>query len=127
MSDPRPVHSDDAPAAIGPYSQAVVTGDLVFTSGQIGLDPSTARLVDGGLGPQVEQVMKNLAAVLAAAGTSLERAVKVTIYVTDLGGFGELNEIYGRVLGAARPARATVEVSRLPMDALVEMDCVARI
>lgn len=127
MNEIETVHSDDAPRAIGPYSQAVITGDLVFTSGQIGIDPATSKLVGGGLDAQVERVLDNLTAILAAAGTSFENAVKITIYLADLSHFAELNEVYGRRLGDARPARATVQVSRLPMDALVEMDCVARL
>lgn len=125
MSELETVQTDEAPAAIGPYSQAIVSGDLVFTSGQIGLVPGDGVLVDG-VAAQAEQCMSNLEAVLASAGTSFDRVVKVTIYLADLGDFGTVNEIYARRLGDARPARATVEVSRLPMDARVEIDCIAR-
>lgn len=121
----RPVHSDDAPKAIGPYSQAVVAGGFVFASGQIALDPATGQLVAGGIDAQARRVFANLAAVLAAAGSSLQRAVKVTVYLTDLAHFGTVNAIYEEAFGGARPARSTVQVAALPRGAAIEVDVVA--
>lgn len=118
------VSTSDAPAAIGPYSQAVIAGDLVFCSGQIALDPS-GSLVEGGIEAQTRQVLDNLEAVLAAAGTSLARAVKTTIFLADMNDFSVVNAIYGDRVGDDPPARATVEVSRLPKDVRVEIDAVA--
>jgi 2-iminobutanoate/2-iminopropanoate deaminase len=120
-------HSDDAPAAIGPYSQAFSTDGFLFTSGQIGLNPATGNMVEGGFEPQAVRVLSNLRAVLASAGCTFAHVIKSTIYVTDLGNFGRLNELYGEALGDHRPARSTVEVSALPKGALVEIDLVARI
>ncbi len=120
-------HTDSAPAAIGPYSQAFSAGGFLYTSGQVGLDPSTGEMVDGGFEAQAKQVIANLQAVLASAGCSFQNIVKATIYVIDLGNFGRLNELYGEALGDHRPARSTVEVSGLPKGALVEIDLVARI
>ena len=119
------VSTGDAPEAIGPYSQAVIAGDLVFCSGQIALDPKTGELVSGGIEAQTRRVLDNLEAVLAAAGTSLARAVKTTIFLADMNDFGAVNAIYGERVGAEPPARATVEVSRLPKDVLVEIDAIA--
>ena len=118
------VSTSDAPAAIGPYSQAVIAGDLVFCSGQIALDPKSGSLIDGGVEAQTRQVLDNLEAVLAAAGTSLTRAVKTTIYLADMNDFSVVNEIYGDRVGDEPPARATVEVSRLPKDVRVEIDAI---
>jgi len=116
------------PAAIGPYSQAIRAGDLVFVSGQIPLDPSTGSLVgDLSVESQARQCLENLSGILSAAGSSLDRAVKVTIYLTDLASFGSVNRVYGEFFGSAPPARATVEVSALPMGAVVEMDCIATV
>lgn len=120
------VSTTDAPAAIGPYSQAVCLGELVFCSGQIALDPATGDVVGAGdVAVQTKRVLDNLEAVLAAAGSSLEQAVKVTIYLADLGHFAAVNEIYAERVGAEPPARACVEVSRLPKDVLVEIDAIA--
>jgi 2-iminobutanoate/2-iminopropanoate deaminase len=119
------VSTQSAPAAIGPYSQAVVTGDLVFCSGQIALDPASGQVIDGGVEAQTRRVLDNLEAVLAAAGSSLERAVKTTIYLADMNDFAAVNAIYGERVGAEPPARATVEVSRLPKDVRVEIDAIA--
>jgi 2-iminobutanoate/2-iminopropanoate deaminase len=119
------VSTPDAPAAIGPYSQAVIAGDLVFCSGQIALDPATNELVDGGVEVQTRRVLDNLEAVLAAAGSSLARAVKTTIFLADMNDFASVNAIYGERVGSEPPARATVEVSRLPKDVLVEIDAIA--
>ena len=116
-----------APAALGPYSQAVSTDGWLFTAGQIGLDPGTGQLVKGGLGAQTTQVLQNLRAVLATAGADLSDVVKATIYMRDLGGFGTLNGIYEQAMGDHRPARSTVEVSDLPKGAMVEIDLIARV
>lgn len=120
-------HTDDAPAAIGPYSQAFSIDGFLYTSGQIGLDPGSGQMVTGGFERQAERVLLNLRAVLASAGCRFENVIKSTIYVTDLGNFGRLNELYGKAMGDHRPARSTVEVSALPKGALVEIDLVARI
>jgi 2-iminobutanoate/2-iminopropanoate deaminase len=120
-------HTDRAPAAIGPYSQAVSADGWLYTSGQIGMDPATGEVVGGGFETQVRQVLANLEAVLASAGCTFEDVVKTTIYVTDLASFPRLNELYGEAMGDHRPARSTVEVSGLPKGVLVEMDMVARV
>lgn len=122
------IASDAAPAAIGPYSQAVRVGEFVFTSGQVGLDPATGVLATGGVREQAEQVFTNLCAVLKAAGLGLEHVVKVTVYLKNMGDFAAMNEIYAKHLateGVVPPARSTVEVARLPKDALVEIDLIA--
>jgi 2-iminobutanoate/2-iminopropanoate deaminase len=113
-----------APAAIGPYSQAVRVGNLVFTSGQIPLD-ANGQLVEGGIKEQAHQVFKNLQAVLAEAGSSLQQVVKTTVFLKDMGTFAELNEIYASYFGDHKPARSTVEVARLPKDVLVEIELLA--
>ncbi|MDA8020231.1 MAG: RidA family protein [Thermoanaerobaculia bacterium] len=123
----KPIHTDKAPAAIGPYSQALVVDGWVYTSGQVALDPSTGEMIDGGFEAQARQVLRNLTEVLAAAGCTFSDVVKSTIYVKDLADFARLNELYGEAMGAHRPARSTVEVARLPKDALVEIDMVARL
>lgn len=114
-----------APAAIGPYSQAIVSGDLVFCSGQVGLDPATGDLV-GGVEAQAERAMKNLAAVLDGAGCTFENVVKTTIFLADIADFGAVNAIYARHLPDPPPARSTVGVGALPKGALVEIDMIAR-
>ena len=119
------ISTPNAPAAIGPYSQAVRTGNLIFVSGQIPLDPATGQLVRGDIGTQTQQVLENLAAVLEAAGSSLAKVVKTTVYLRDLGEFGRMNEIYGKFFSGDPPARAAVQVARLPRDAAVEIDVVA--
>lgn len=121
------VQTDRAPAAIGPYSQAVVVGDLVFCSGQIALDPTSGELIGvGDVAAQTEQVMRNLGALLEAAGSSFACAVRATIYLQDLGSFAVVNGVYGRFFeGHAPPARATVQVAALPRGALVEIDLIA--
>jgi 2-iminobutanoate/2-iminopropanoate deaminase len=116
-----------APAAIGPYSQAVRSANLLFLSGQIPLDPATGQLVDGDISLQTERVLKNLGAVLEAAGSSLEKVLKTTVYLRDITEFGRMNEVYGKFFGEKPPARATVEVARLPRDAAVEIDLVAEV
>jgi 2-iminobutanoate/2-iminopropanoate deaminase len=118
-------HTDRAPAAIGPYSQAVSAGGFLFTSGQIALDPGTGEVVEGGFEAQTRQVLRNLGQVLESAGCSFQDVIKATIYVTDLASFPELNQLYGEALGAHRPARSTVQVAALPKGALLEIDLVA--
>ncbi len=120
------VHTSDAPAAIGPYSQAVACGEWLFLSGQIALDPESGEIVGATAAEQTGRVMKNLAAVLHAGGSGLDRVVKTTIYLRDMDDFAAVNEAYAAALGEHRPARATVEVPRLPKDVLVEIDAVAR-
>ncbi len=123
------VSTAEAPAAIGPYSQAIRVGDLLFTSGQIGLDPKSGQMVAGGVAEQAERVLRNLQAVLAAAGLDLTHVAKTTIYLRSMGDFQTVNEVYGRFFaagGAVPPARSTVAVAGLPKDALVEIEAVAR-
>jgi 2-iminobutanoate/2-iminopropanoate deaminase len=119
------VSTDRAPGAVGPYSQAIRTGDLVFASGQVALDPATGELVEGGVEEQTRQVLANLSAVLEAAGTTLDRVVRATVYLTDLGDFARVNAIYAEWFREAPPARVCVEVSRLPKESLVEIDAIA--
>jgi len=125
MQDRRIIASAGAPAAIGPYSQAVSAGGLVFVSGQIPLDPATGLLVEGGIAAQTERVLSSLRAVLEAAGSGLDRVVKTTVFLTDLGAFAEVNEVYARFFAAAPPARATVQVAALPRGAGIEIEAVA--
>lgn len=127
MSELETIHSDAAPKAVGPYSQAVAHGGMVWLSGQIGLVPERGELAGDDLASQARQVMANLAAVLEAAGAGLEDIIKVTIYLTDMGDFPELNALYAEWLGEHRPARATVAVAALPLGARIEMDVVARV
>ena len=119
------VQTDNAPRAIGPYSQAIKANGLVFASGQIPLDPQTMQIIEGGVREQTERVMNNLKAVLEAAGSSVERVVKTTVFLADLNDFADMNEVYGRFFGDAPPARSTVEVARLPRDVRVEIDAIA--
>ena len=119
------ISTSNAPAAVGPYSQAVRIGDLVYSAGQIPLNPETGKLVEGGIEAQTRQVMQNLIAVLEAAGTSLTNVVKTTIYVTDLGDFATLNQVYGSYFDSNPPARSTVQVAALPLGANVEIEVVA--
>jgi 2-iminobutanoate/2-iminopropanoate deaminase len=121
----RIVHAESAPAAIGPYSQAVVAGGFLFTAGQIALDPATGQIVQGDVTAQTERVMRNLAAVLENAGASWADVVKTTVYLQDMADFPRVNEVYGRVMGDARPARSTVQVAGLPRGVLVEIDAIA--
>ena len=121
----RIVQTDKAPAAIGPYSQATIAGDFLFTAGQIALDPATGQIVQGDVTVQTERVMRNLTAVLEAAGTSWPNVVKTTVFLQDMADFPRVNEVYGRMIGDARPARSTVQVSALPRGVLVEIDAVA--
>ena len=119
------IKTESAPAAIGPYSQAVRAGGFVFASGQIPLDPETGSMVPGGISEQTEQVMRNLSAVLEAAGTGLDLVVKTTVFLADMNEFAAMNEVYGRYFGEDPPARATVQAARLPRDARVEIEVVA--
>ncbi|MFY9222767.1 MAG: RidA family protein [Blastocatellia bacterium] len=119
------VKTDNAPQAIGPYSQAIKLGDLVFLSGQVHLDPSTGQLVEGDITAQTQRVMENLQAVLLASGSSFEKVVKTTIYLADMDDFAKVNEVYGRYFPAPQPARSTVAVARLPKDARIEIDLIA--
>jgi len=121
----RTITTDRAPRAIGPYVQAVQVGEWIFVSGQIALDPETGELVPGGIEEQTERVLQNLRAILEAAGSSLEKVVKTTVYLMDLNDFPKMNEVYARYFPGEKPARATVEVSRLPRDARIEMDAIA--
>ena len=118
------VHTDEAPAAIGPYSQGVVANGFLFTAGQIALDPATGQVVAGNVAAQTERVMANLGAVLASAGATWKDIVKTTVFLYDLNDFPVVNEVYGKVLGDARPARSTVQVAALPRGVLVEIEAV---
>ncbi len=119
------VQTDKAPQAIGPYSQAIKTGGFVFASGQIAIVPQTGDLIAGGIAEQTEQALKNLTAVLEAAGSSLDQVVKTTVFLLDMTEFGAMNEIYGRFFTGEPPARATVQAARLPRDARVEIEAIA--
>jgi len=119
------VTTNNAPGAIGPYSQAIKAGGLVFCSGQIPIDPATGNFVSDVVAEQTEQVLKNLSEVLSAAGTSLDNVVKTTVFLADMEDFAEMNEVYGRFFTDNKPARATVQAARLPRDARVEIDCIA--
>ena len=121
------VHSDDAPAAIGPYSQAMIAGGFVFCSGQIALDAPTKQIVGETAAEQAFKVMSNLLSVLQAAGCGFDDVVKTTIYLKNINAFAAVNEAYATALGSHRPARATIEAARLPRDVLVEIDCIAKL
>lgn len=118
------VHTEHAPAAIGPYSQGVIANGFLFTAGQIALDPVTAQVIDGDVVAQTEQVFKNLSAILDAAGASWADAVKATVFLMDMKDFPHVNDVYARVMGDSRPARSTVQVAGLPRGVLVEIDLV---
>jgi reactive intermediate/imine deaminase len=120
----QPIHTDQAPAALGPYSQAVRHGDLVFLSGQVGLDPASGKLVTGGIEEQARQVFRNLRAVCQAAGGDLDGIVKLTIYLVDLGNFSLVNAVMAENFAEPYPARATIEISALPAGAEVEVEAV---
>ena len=119
------VSTENAPGAIGPYSQAIKTGGLVFCSGQIPIDPATGNFVSDDIAGQTEQVLRNLSAVLEAAGSNLGSVVKTTVFLADMNDFAAMNEVYGKYFGENKPARATVQAARLPRDARVEIDCIA--
>jgi 2-iminobutanoate/2-iminopropanoate deaminase len=125
MAERTVITSPGAPAAIGPYSQAVRAGGLIFVSGQIPLDPATGEVVGGGMRAQTARVLHSLKAILESAGSGLDRVVKTTVYLTDLGAFAEVNEIYGRFFPTAPPARATVQVAALPRGVGIEIEAVA--
>ena len=119
------IATDQAPKAIGPYSQAIRAAGLVFTSGQVAIDPATQQVVAGDITVQTDRVMKNLSGLLQAGGSSLDKALRCTVFLKSMGDFAAMNEVYGRYFGAAPPARTTVEAARLPKDVLVEIDVVA--
>ncbi|MEP6900239.1 MAG: RidA family protein [Actinomycetota bacterium] len=119
------ISTENAPGAIGPYSQAVKTGGMVFCSGQIPINVATGEFVSNDVAEQTEQVLKNLSAVLEAAGTSLNEVVKTTVFLADMSDFAAMNEVYAKYFSDNKPARATVQAARLPRDARVEIDCIA--
>ncbi|MDB5079637.1 MAG: putative translation initiation inhibitor [Chloroflexi bacterium] len=125
MANQEFIHSNNAPAALGPYSQAVKIGNFVYTSGQVGLDPATGELINWKLRDQTEQVFKNLKAVLEASSLTLQDVVKTTVFLAHMSDFAEMNGIYADHFGDNRPARSTVEVARLPKDALIEIEVIA--
>lgn len=125
MADLRKVQTDQAPAAIGPYSQGMVAHGFVYTAGQIPLDPATGNVVEGDITAQTERVMANVQAVLQAAGADLSTVVKTTVFLRDMGDFAAMNEVYGRWFGGHAPARSTVQVARLPRDVAVEIEAIA--
>ncbi len=121
------IATDRAPRAIGPYSQAVRAGNLVFASGQIPIDPATGQFVPGGIAEQTEQVLRNLTAVFAAAGVGMDQVIKTTVFLADMDDFTAMNEVYGSFFGEEPPARATVQAARLPRDARVEIEAIAAV
>ena len=121
----EPVKTTDAPAALGPYSQAIKAGGFVYVSGQVPIDPATGEFVAGGIAEQTDRVLKNVAAVLEAAGSSLNQVVKTTVFLADMNEFSAMNEVYAKFFTEAPPARATVQAARLPRDARVEIEAVA--
>jgi 2-iminobutanoate/2-iminopropanoate deaminase len=125
MTTKEIISTEKAPGAIGPYSQAIKANGNVFVSGQIPIDPATGQFVSDDIAEQTEQVLKNLSAVLEAAGTSLGSVVKTTVFLADMDDFGAMNEVYGKYFDSNKPARATVQAARLPRDAKVEIECIA--
>ena len=121
----KATHSDKAPAAIGPYSQAVIANGFLFSAGQVALDPVSMQVIEGDVVAQTEQVLRNLGAVLASAGLTWTDVVKTTVFLTDMRDFARMNDVYSQVMGDARPARSTVQVSGLPRGVLVEIDLIA--
>lgn len=119
------IEAADAPKAIGPYSQAIIANGFVYTAGQVGTDPKTGNLVEGGIVEQTEQALKNIEAVLKAAGSRLDDVVKTTVFLVDMNDFAKMNEVYGKRFGKPYPARSTVQVARLPRDARIEIEAVA--
>jgi 2-iminobutanoate/2-iminopropanoate deaminase len=119
------IATNDAPKAIGPYSQAIRAGGFLFTSGQVAIDPATQQVVAGDVSAQTDRVLKNLAAILHASGSSLDKVLRCTVFLKNMGDFSAMNEVYGRYFKQAPPARSTVEVARLPKDVLVEIDVIA--
>jgi 2-iminobutanoate/2-iminopropanoate deaminase len=127
MANLKRVETANAPAAIGPYSQGIIVNGMLYTAGQIPLDPKSMELVSGGIEEQTEQVMKNLAAILAEAGTSLQSVVKTTVFLQDMGEFTAMNKIYEKHFGQHKPARSTVQAARLPRDVKVEIEVIAAV
>jgi 2-iminobutanoate/2-iminopropanoate deaminase len=125
VSDRRAISATEAPQAIGPYSQAIQCGSLIFVSGQIPIDPATGQVIDGDTAEQTRQVLRNLSAILQAAGLSFRHVVKTTVYLKDLGDFGAMNAVYSEFIADPPPARSTVEVARLPRDVRIEIDLIA--
>ena len=121
----EPVKTSNAPAALGPYSQAIKVGEFVYTSGQVAIDPPTGEFIGGGIAEQTERVLNNVAAVLEAAGSSLDQVVKTLVFLADMNDFAAMNEVYAKFFPGAPPARSTVQAARLPKDALVEIEAVA--
>jgi 2-iminobutanoate/2-iminopropanoate deaminase len=121
------VSTGSAPSAIGPYSQAIRAGSLLFVSGQVAIDPATGAIVDGDIAAQTRRVLQNIGAILEAAGLSFDHVVRTTVFLTDMNDFGAMNEVYGTCFTSPAPARATVQVSRLPRDARIEIDVIASI
>ncbi len=119
------IATKDAPQAIGPYSQAIKANGFLFVSGQIAIDPASSQVIQGDVGAQTERVLKNLEAILKAAGSGLDRVVRTTVFLKNMGEFAAMNEVYGRFWKSAPPARSTVEVARLPKDVAVEIDVIA--
>lgn len=119
------ISTSDAPKAIGPYSQAIRANGFIFVSGQVAFDPSTHEIIQGDVAVQTERVLENLSAILKAAGSSLEKVVRSTVFLKNMGDFAAMNEVYGKYFTSAPPARSTVEVARLPRDVLVEIDVIA--
>lgn len=119
------IATEHAPQAIGPYSQAIRSQGLIFTSGQVAIDPATQQVIAGDVSAQTDRVLKNLAAILQASGSSLEKVLRCTVFLKNMGDFAAMNEVYGRYFKQAPPARSTVEVARLPKDVLVEIDVIA--
>ena len=124
-SDRQVVFTDQAPKAVGPYSQGIIMNGFVFTAGQIALDPTTQQMIEGGIEEQTRRVLSNMRAILEAAGTSLDHVVKTTVFLADLGDFAAMNGIYATYFVANPPARSTVEVAKLPRSVLVEIECIA--
>ena len=121
----KAIHSDKAPQAVGPYSQAIVAGNLVFASGQLPIDPATGQFAEGGIAEQTRQSLTNVSQVLAAAGTDLAHVVKTTVFLSDMANFGAMNEVYAEFFNAPYPGRSAVAVKDLPKGALVEVECIA--
>ena len=119
------ISTNDGPKAIGPYSQAIKANGFVFVSGQVGIDPATQQVITGDVAAQTHRIMKNLSGILQAAGSGLEKVVRSTVFLKNMGDFGQMNEVYGKYFTSEPPARATVEVSRLPKDVAVEIDVIA--
>jgi 2-iminobutanoate/2-iminopropanoate deaminase len=127
MANLQNIETDRAPKAIGPYSQAIVVNGMIFTAGQIPLDPDSGQLIEGDIAAQTERVMKSLQGILESAGSSLQRVVKTTVFLQDMNDFAAMNEVYGRWFGDHKPARSTVQAARLPRDVKVEIEAIAAV